>query len=264
MIARLLIRIIALAAMAYLVLPLVVIIGASLTQTSYLAFPPQGLTLKWFGVLFDDPSYVSAFITSTLLALAATLVAVLLAVPASLALARYVFAGRAAVASLLMSPLVLPYVVLGAALLQFGTDFGLARSFEALLVDRVVIVMPFVLRSVLPLLTPEQRALEEASADLGGRPLTTFFLVVLPQIRGGIVSGALLAFISSWINVELSIFNTTSALNTIPVKMFNYVQYTIDPTIAAVSAITIVAAALVIILLDLLIGLDMLSERQQP
>ncbi len=261
--ARHLISLVALAALAYLVLPLAVIIGASLTQTSYLVFPPEGLTLKWFGVLFNDPSYVSAFVTSTLLALAATAVAIVLAVPASLALARYAFPGRKSVSALLASPLVLPYVVLGAALLQYGSAIGIARSFEALLVGHVIIVMPFVLRSVLPLLNPEQRTLEEASLDLGAGPATTFFLVVLPQIRGGIISGGLLAFISSWINVELSIFNTTATLNTIPVKMFNYVQYTVDPTIAAVSAITIVAAALVIIILDLLIGLDMLSEGRR-
>jgi len=263
MIARFLIRLIALAALFYLVLPLVVIIGTSLTQTSYLAFPPQGLTLKWFSVVFEDPSYVSAFVTSTLLALAATALAMVLAVPAALALARYVFTGREIISATLLSPLVLPYVVLGAALLQYGSAIGLVRSFEALLVGHVVIIMPFVLRSVLPLLTPEQRALEEASMDLGATPVATFFLVVLPQIRGGLVSGGLLAFISSWINVELSIFNTTAALNTIPVKMFNYVQYTIDPSIAAVSAITIVVAALVIIVLDLLIGLDMLSEPRR-
>lgn len=263
MIARLLIRIVALAALVYLVLPLVVIIGTSLTETSYLAFPPQGLTLKWFSVVFEDPSYVSAFVTSTLLALAATAAAIVLAVPAALALARHAFTGREIISATLLSPLVLPYVVLGAALLQYGTAIGLVRSFEALLVGHVVIIMPFVLRSVLPLLTPEQRALEEASMDLGATRSATFFLVVLPQIRGGLVSGGLLAFISSWINVELSIFNTTAALNTIPVKMFNYVQYTIDPSIAAVSAITIVVAALVIIVLDLLIGLDMLSEPRR-
>ena len=109
------------------------------------------------------------------------------------------------------------------------------RSFPALLVGHVVIIMPFVLRAVLPQLSDEQRSLEEASADLGAGPLTTFFLVTLPQIRSGLVSGAIFAFISSWINVELSIFNTTAELTTIPVKLFNYVQYTIDPTIAAVS-----------------------------
>ena len=160
----------------------------------------------------------------------------------------------------LLTPLVLPHIVLGAAFLQYGAAIGLVRSFSALLVGHTIIVTPFVLRSVLPLLTPEQKTLEEASMDLGASPVTTFFLVVLPQIRSGIIAGAIFAFISSWINVELSIFNTTAALNKIPVKMFNYVQYTIDPTIAAVSSITILAAAFSIIPLDLLIGLQILSE----
>ena len=161
-----------------------------------------------------------------------------------------------------MSPLILPHVVLGAALLQYGSAIGLVRSFTALLVGHVVIIMPFVLRAVLPQLSDEQRSLEEASADLGARPLTTFFLVTLPQIRSGLVSGAIFAFIASFINVELSIFNTTAELTTIPVKLFNYVQYTIDPTIAAVSGLTIIVAAIVIVLLDLTIGLDVLSERR--
>ena len=255
-------RLIAWLALAYLVLPLMVLLGASLTATQFLAFPPQGLTLAWYAKVLADASYVSAFGTSTLLAAAATAVALLLALPASLAIARYAFVGRAALTAAFLSPLILPYVVLGAALLQFGGAIGLTRNFAALLVGHVIIVTPFVLRAVLPLLTIDQRALEEASADLGARPVATFFRVTLPQIRGGVVNGALLAFIASWINVELSIFNTTASLTTIPVKLFNYVQYTIDPTIAAVSAITILAAAAIIVVLDLTIGLDMLSERR--
>ncbi|MGO4739076.1 ABC transporter permease [Bosea sp. 2KB_26] len=257
-----LVRIVSLAALAYLALPLVVLVGASLTTTSFLAFPPQGLTLAWYGKMLGDPSYVSAFMTSTLLAVAATIVAVVLAVPAAIAIARYRFPGRRLLSEILMSPLILPHVVLGAALLQYGSAIGLVRSFTALLVGHVVIIMPFVLRAVLPQLSDEQRSLEEASADLGARPLTTFFLVTLPQIRSGLVSGAIFAFIASFINVELSIFNTTAELTTIPVKLFNYVQYTIDPTIAAVSGLTIIVAAIVIVLLDLTIGLDVLSERR--
>lgn len=257
-----LVRIVSLAALAYLALPLVVLVGASLTTTSFLAFPPQGLTLAWYGKMLGDPSYVSAFMTSTLLAVAATIVAVVLAVPAAIAIARYRFPGRRLLSEILMSPLILPHVVLGAALLQYGSAIGLVRSFAALLVGHVVIIMPFVLRAVLPQLSDEQRSLEEASADLGARPLTTFFLVTLPQIRSGLVSGAIFAFIASFINVELSIFNTTADLTTIPVKLFNYVQYTIDPTIAAVSGLTIIVAAIVIVLLDLTIGLDVLSERR--
>lgn len=259
---NLLIRAVSFAALGYLALPLVVLIGTSLTTTSFLAFPPRGLTLAWYGTMLGDPSYVAAFATSTLLAAVATALATILAVPAALAIARYRFPGRRALSATLMSPLILPHIVLGAALLQYGTAIGLTRSFSALLVGHVVIIMPFVLRAVLPQLTEEQRSLEEASADLGARPVATFFLVTLPQIRSGVVSGAIFAFISSWINVELSIFNTNAELTTIPVKLFNYVQYTIDPTIAAVSSLTIIVAALVIVVLDLTLGLDVLSERR--
>lgn len=256
------IRLVSYAALAYLVLPLAVIVGSSLTASSFLAFPPQGVTLAWYGTMLRDPSYVSAFATSTLLAAAATVAAIVLAIPAAIAIARYKFPGRRLLSETLASPLILPHVVLGAALLQYGTAIGLTRSFNALLVGHIVIIMPFILRAVLPQLSEEQRSLEEASADLGAGPVTTFFLVTLPQIRSGIVSGAIFAFISSWINVELSIFNTTAELTTIPVKLFNYVQYTIDPTIAAVSSITILVAAIVIIILDLTLGLDVLSERR--
>ncbi|WP_428999600.1 ABC transporter permease, partial [Stenotrophomonas maltophilia] len=90
--------------------------------------------------------------------------------------------GQRLLSATLMSPLILPHVVLGAALLQYGTAIGLTRSFNALLVGHVVIIMPFVMRAVLPQLTDDQRSLEEASADLGAGPLATFFLVTLPQI----------------------------------------------------------------------------------
>lgn len=262
MIGGILLRAVAALVMAFLVLPLVVIVGSSLTASKFLSFPPQGLTLAWYATVLDDPSYVAAFTTSTVLASAATVVAILLAVPAALAIARFEFAGKRGLATLLTSPLVLPHVVLGAALLQYSAAIGFMRTFWALLVGHVVIVTPFVLRSVLALLTPEQRVQEEASSDLGARPLSTFFHVTLPQIRSGVVSGAIFAFISSWINVELSIFNTTAGLNTIPVKLFNYVQYTIDPSIAAISAVTILVAAVAIVVLDLTIGLDILRRRR--
>lgn len=256
---RMLIRLLSIVTLAYLMLPLVVIIGASLTTSEFLAFPPRGLTLRWYEVVVLDSTYVASFVTSAILAALATLAAVVLAIPAALAIARHDFLGKAAFSSLLLSPLILPHLVLGAALLQFGTSIGLVRSFSALLVGHVIIVTPFVLRTVLPLLSSEQRTLEEASRDLGASAPATFFLVTLPQIRSGIVSGAIFAFITSFINVELSIFNTTAALNTIPVQLFNYIQYTVDPTIAAVSAATILAAVVAIIVLDLTIGLDFLS-----
>jgi putative spermidine/putrescine transport system permease protein len=255
-------RIISWLTLAYLALPLIVVVGSSLTRSSFLTFPPEGLTFLWYSKVLDDPSYISAFETSTLLATAATLIALLLAVPAALAIARYNFPGKTALEALLLSPLILPHLVLGVALLQYCALLGIMRTFTSLLVGHVVIVTPFVLRAVLPQFTRTQLALEEASMDLGAGPVTTFFLITLPQIRSGLISGAIFAFISSWINVELSIFNTTAELTTIPVKLFNYIQYTIDPTIAAVSSVTVIVAALTIVLIDLVFGLSVLSKRR--
>jgi putative spermidine/putrescine transport system permease protein len=250
------IRALAFLILAYLAFPLVVIIGASLTTTSFLTFPPKGFTLEWYEVVLSNPTYVSAFMTSAWLALWATVLAIALAIPAALAIARYSFPGRALLSSLLLSPLVLPHLVLGAALLQFGSMMGLTRTFTALLIGHVVIVTPYVLRTVLPLLSENQRTLEDASCDLGANGFETFWYVTLPQIRSGVLSGAILAFITSFINVELSIFNTTAELNTIPVLLFSYVEYSIDPSIAAVSATTIIAAVIAIVIADLLIGLE--------
>ena len=262
MIARIALGGLAWLTLAYLAFPLVVILGASLTTTEFLAFPPRGLTLAWYGRVVADPSYVGAFWTSTWLAALAATSAALLGLPASLAIARHDFPGKAALAALLMSPLLLPHIVLGAALLQYCVHVGIARTPLALLVGHTVIVAPFVIRAVLPLLTAEQRALEEASMDLGAGPFQTFCRVTLPLVRSGVVSGALFAFISSWINVELSMFGTTASMTTVPVKLLNHVQYQVDPLIAAVSGITILAAAAAIVAIDVVFGLDLLAERK--
>lgn len=259
---RLLVAAIAWLSLLYLVLPLAVIIGSSLTASEFLAFPPRGTTLAWYAKVLSDSGYVEAFRTSSVLAAAATAIALCLGIAAAIAIARYEFAGRGAISALLMSPLVLPHIVLGAALLQYCAALGLVRTFAALLFGHATIVTPFVIRAVLPLLSEEQRVLEEASMDLGAGPLSTFRYVTLPLIRGGVVSGGLFAFISSWINVELSMFNTTATMTTIPVKLLNHVQYQVDPLIAAVSGITILVAAVTIVLIDLTIGLDLMREQR--
>lgn len=260
MITTWLIRLFAWLVLAYLMFPLVVIVGSSLTTGAFLDFPPKGVTLAWYAQILREPGYVASYITSTVLAAASTAMALVLTVPACIALARHNFPGKRLLHSLLTAPLVLPHIVLGAALLQFGSGFGLSRNFAALLIGHTIIIAPFVLQSVLPMFSAEQRSFEEASQDLGATPWQTFRFVVFPQIRPGIVTGSVFAFISSWINVEMSIFNTTAHLSTLPVKLFNYVQYTIDPTIAAVSGATILVAAIAIVLLELTVGLDILAE----
>jgi putative spermidine/putrescine transport system permease protein len=155
-----------------------------------------------------------------------------------------------------LSPLVLPTIVIGVAILQFAAAIGLPRSFFALLVGHVVIVIPYVMRTSLASLTGLDPSFEEAAQDLGANAAQTFFLVTLPQIKPGVIAGGLFAFIISWINVEVSIFNSTPLQVTLPVKIFNYVQFTVDPMVAAVSAVTIYVAVLAVVLLDAVIGVE--------
>jgi putative spermidine/putrescine transport system permease protein len=253
---RLLIAGVSWIAMLYLALPLFVVIAISFTTTEYLKFPPEGLTMRWYWKVVSDPTFVEAFVVSGQLAAAATATALLLGVPAALILARKQFPGSRALSALFLSPLVLPTIVLGVAILQYASALGFARSFWALFVGHVVLVTPYVIRTSLASLSGMDPAHEEAAQDLGATPLQTFFLITLPQIKPGVIAGALFAFINSWINVEVSIFNSTAQLVTIPVKLFNYIQFNIDPTLAAVSAVTIYIAIVVVVAIDLAVGLE--------
>jgi putative spermidine/putrescine transport system permease protein len=261
---RILIAAVSWIALIYLAFPLLVVIAISFTATEYLRFPPQGLTLRWYWQVLSDPTFVEAFFVSGQLATTATATALVLGVPAALVFARKRFPLHQALSALFLSPLVLPTIVLGVAILQYASALGFARSFLALFVGHVVLVTPYVIRASLASLSGMEPAHEEAAQDLGATPLQTFFLITLPQIKPGVIAGALFAFINSWINVEVSIFNSTAQLVTIPVKLFNYIQFNIDPTLAAVSAATIYIAILVVVAVDLAVGLEKAAVNTGP
>ncbi|MDF2810079.1 MAG: binding--dependent transport system inner rane component family protein [Microvirga sp.] len=251
------------AGLAFLTLPLAIIVAVSFTETDYLSFPPVGFTLKWYERFLADTSYLESIGLSASIAFASTAIAILIGVPAALVVARSVLPGRKLVSTIFLAPLILPTIVVGAALLQYASALGFARSYFALLVGHVVIIVPYILRTVLASLERFDKSLEEASQDLGANSFSTFFLVTLPIIKPGIVAGALFALIISWINVELSIFNSTASLMPIPVKLFNYVQYAVDPMVAAISAATIYVAIVAVVILDVFVGIDRVAVSQK-
>jgi len=255
-------HVIAWLAVTYMVVPLFVIVAASFNEPARLAFPPEGFSLKWYAQFLQDPTYIDSILNSTKLAVSATLIALFLGTAAALAIARGQFRGSATLTTLMMSPLLLPNIVIGAALLQFASHFGFARSFASLLAGHIVLVLPYVVRLVLSSFAGFNRSLEEASQDLGAGPVSTFFRITLPQIKPGIVSGALFAFVVSWVNVELSIFNASAQFPLLPVKILNYVEYTVDPMIAAVSASTIYVAIVIVLLIDVFIGIDKFANAR--
>lgn len=234
----------------FLQLPVIVVVLAAFSTTSYLTIPPQGLTLAWFGKVLSDPTYLSAIRMSLILACGSTLISLVLGVAAAYALFRKVVPGSEAITSFLMAPLVMPAVVVGVALLQFYSMTGLRGSLIGLLLAHVVITVPYVVRSALASLSGLDLAVEEAARVLGATGFDAFRLVTLPLIAPGLVAGALFSFITSLDNVPVTIFLISASQTTLPVLIFSSVEMGIDPSVAAVSTLLILATGIVLLVAE--------------
>jgi putative spermidine/putrescine transport system permease protein len=241
--------------LGFLLLPVVVVVLASLSRTSYLTVPPQGVTLRWFAAVLRDPEYVNAIGFSLLLAAVATVGSLVAGVAASYALIRRRVPGGALVSALLNAPLIFPGVVVGVALLQFYALMRLNGTFAGLALAHMVITMPYVVRAVLASLQGVDPEIESAARVLGASGPVAFFTVTLPLIRPGIAAGALFAFIVSFDNVPVSIFLLGAGQMTLPVKIFTSIEYGVDPSIAAVSTMLIVVTGLGLAVAERWIGI---------
>ncbi|BCH21275.1 polyamine ABC transporter permease [Mesorhizobium sp. L-8-10] len=241
---------IALLVVVFLQIPVVVVMLASFSETSYLTIPPQGWTLKWFSAVLTDSTYLSAIRISLILAVGSTIVSLALGVAASYAIFRRMIPGSEALTSLLMSPLIIPSVVIGVALLQYFTLVGLRGSFLVLLVAHVVITVPYIVRSALASLSGIDLSVEEAARVLGADGFTAFRLVTLPLIKPGLVAGALFAFVTSMENVPVTIFLAGPRQTTLPILIFTSVEMGVDPSVAAVSTLLIIATAAVLLIAE--------------
>lgn len=252
--ARWPLALVAFAVIAFLQIPVLVVVLAAFSKTAYLTIPPRGLTLRWFEAVLGDADYLSAAWTSLWLAAAATIGALVIGVMLALAIHRRLLPGAQALASLAMAPLVLPSVVLGVALLQFYTLTGVRGSALGLTLAHVVITLPYVVRAALAGLAAVDPAVEDAARVLGADGPTAFRLVTLPLVKPALVAGGLFAFITSLDNVPVSVFLLSASQNTLPVKIFTSVEHGVDPGVAAVSTLLIVATGAALIVAERLTG----------
>jgi putative spermidine/putrescine transport system permease protein len=240
--------------------PLLAVIWVSFFENKIIGFPPTGYTLKWFANAWNFERFHRGFTLSVQVGLVATAVSLVIGVPAALALARKKFAGHELVHSLLMSPLIVPGIVAGAAIYmffievevllneQFNLEVPFAGSLFGLCIGHTLLALPWTVRLVTASLIGMDRRLEEAAMSLGANPLRTFWHVTLPVIRPGIVAGAVFSFVISFVDLEKSIFLVGPGRTTLPIEMVNYLEWNIDPTIAAVATMQtlLITAALVI------------------
>jgi putative spermidine/putrescine transport system permease protein len=240
----------------YILTPLVFVTWLAFFRQEIPSFPPEGYSLRWFRAIPGNDRFVSGFLLSLELAVIATTIGLSLGLPAALCLARLRFAGREALSSLLLLPLVVPGIVLGIALYVFHVEIELATglpilgSLGGLIAGHVLLVIPWTVRLVMASLIGLDRSIEEAAQSLGANRFTTFRRVTLPAIRPGVVAAALFGFVSSFGNLEMSLFIVGPGRTTLPIAILQYLEWKIDPTIAAVSVLQIALIATAMLITD--------------
>ncbi|MFM9846536.1 MAG: ABC transporter permease [Hyphomicrobiaceae bacterium] len=238
--------------------PIVVVCVVAFTPEGYLSLPTNGPSLRWFRTIARYPEFINAFWTSIWLGAISSVIALVFSVPAALAIARYDFHGREVVTALLMSPLMIPHLVLGIAFLRFFTQIGIGGTFLGLVLSHIVIVLPFALRLTLASATGMDPRIEQAAISLGASEWTVLKRVTLPLIVPGLASGWALSFIQSFDEVTMTVFIAAPGTETLPVRMFLYIQDNIDPLVTSVSASVIAATVVVLIVMDRIYGLERL------
>lgn len=253
---------IAFAVLVYLFLmgPLVIVIGSSLSDTTYLTFPPQGLTLHWFWQIWEISAFRRTIVTSLQIAFLSTALALLIGIPAAYALNRYRIALPGWLSTLFVLPVLVPEIVLGFSLLRsvaVGSDLPI---FGTLLMGHTLIVLPYCVRVVSASLASFDFAVEEAAISLGSPPMKTFFTIVLPNIRAGVIAAFILAFITSINDVSVSLFLTGPGVSTLPIQILAHVEQFFDPVVASVSVLLMLLTVAVMAVVERTLGLTFLAK----
>ncbi|WP_036593118.1 ABC transporter permease [Ottowia thiooxydans] len=235
--------------------PLVLILAVSLTPKDVLSWPSGEISLRWYARMLERPAFVQSAWNSLVLALGSSAAAVALGLLAALGLDRS--PGRFAKGLLngLMSPLFVPMILSGLAILIAYTQMGWTHQASRLWVAHTALTLPYALRTISASLQSFDRRQELAAQNLGAGQFRTLLYVTLPQLGPGLFAAGLFAFIVSFDNVGLSLFLTGPSFSTLPVELFSYASYNSDPVIAAVSITMVLLSVAAVLLVERVFGL---------
>jgi putative spermidine/putrescine transport system permease protein len=240
----------------FLMLPIVLIVLMSLNAGEILAFPPQGLSLRWFVALFHSEAFMRAIGTSLLVAAIAMVVSTIVGTAAALFVVRHAGRMKETLRLMLLLPLMLPEILTAIALLFFlyATGIGTTTMF-GLVVGHILVTLPYVFTNVASSLFNYDASIEQAARSLGATPATAFRRITLPLIKPGIITGALFAFVISFDLFNMSLLLKGIGMTTLPLQLFDYLRWDFDPTAAAVSTVSIVLTFTVVFWVDRVVGL---------
>lgn len=227
--------------LCFVAVPMLVVVWTSIQPSTYPAFPPSGLSLRWWSSALTR-EWLLPMALSAEVALGSAMCALVLGSTAAYTLAHGTGRGRRALEAFLSSPLLLPEIVISLSVVQLCSMLDARRLIgpPLLVVAHALIGIPFVLRTVGVSLLAVDPVWERAARDLGASPWRAFRTVTLPLMRSGMFAGALFAFIMSFNNVELSLFLTTRDSNTLPIRLLQYMEYQYSPTLACVAVTSVV------------------------
>ncbi len=244
------------AAYTIMLLPVLLLFVTSFFQEAIISFPPQGFSLQWYENALRRDEFLNGFIVSLQVAAMATVIGVPLGTAAALALVRSNIRAKQAITTFLLGPIIVPGIVAGTALYltyllaQTYVDADIVGTLAGLVAAHVLLTIPWTVRVVTAGLQGLDASIEEAAANLGAKPWTVFTRITLPMMRPAIVAASLFSFIQSFENLELTLLLVGPGMTTLPIAMLNYLEFQIDPTLAAVATIQIVVIAAMMLITD--------------
>lgn len=240
--------------LTFLIGPFLIIIAAGTSAGEALIFPPQGVSLRWYAKIFTVESFQASFALSMFLAVFGTLAALALGIPAAYALSRYRLPGDETIRLVVASPIIVPGIIVGLALLRyFVLPLNLTVTL-ALFLAHTALVLPYAVRVVSSSLHNLRADIEEAAVLLGCTRLQAFTKVVLPNIRGGVLAAFILGFVTSFNQVPVSLFLSGPGVRTLPIDMLAYMEITYDPSVAALSALLAFLSIGIVFVAERLLG----------
>lgn len=243
-----------------LLAPLLVVAAVSFSSSQFIVFPPVGFSLQWYEQVLTSGTYVPATLTSLKIAIAATITATLVGGAAAVALHRRLLPGSLWMEGAFLSPLVLPTIIFAIGMLMlWSTLFGPVTPL-ALWLGHSIVCIPYVLRTTLASLADADPNLEDAARTMGAGRVQRLLFVVLPQCAPGLGAGAFFAFNISFDEAVLSLFLRQPDLVTLPVQIYGQLEFSPDPSVAAVSTILIVLTIGLIFLIDRMLGLQRFAK----
>jgi putative spermidine/putrescine transport system permease protein len=238
----------------FLLAPIIVVIIGSFSDQAYLVFPPRGLSVRWYVQALSSREFMNSAAVSLELGVLAASASTVIGIMAALGTTGQRGRWTDVLMAVLSAPLLVPGIVIGIAMLFYFTDIHLGGTFAALVLAHTVLTLPYVVRSVAAGLETIDRSAEEAARSLGAGRLRATMTITLPMIKGNVLAGVAFAFIISFDEVVVTLFLASPRITTLPVRIYNYIAYTSDPSIAAISTMMIVATTALVLVIDRYVG----------